>query len=84
MPTATVALVFATFAVAYLVRPFGGLILGPLGDRIGRKQVLALTIVVMSAASFVLGLLPTFDMAGLVGAHHADRRPARAGVRDGR
>ena len=59
-----VALTFALFAVAYLVRPLGGTILGPLGDRIGRKRVLALTIVVMSAASFAIGLLPTFEAVG--------------------
>ena len=56
----------AIFAVAYLVRPFGGIVLGPLGDRIGRKQVLALTIVVMSAASFCIGLLPTYAAVGFV------------------
>lgn len=61
---ANVAFTFALFAVAYLVRPLGGIILGPLGDRIGRKRVLALTIVVMSAASFAIGLLPTFDAVG--------------------
>jgi MFS transporter, MHS family, proline/betaine transporter len=61
---ANVALTFALFAVAYLVRPLGGMILGPLGDRIGRKRVLALTIVVMSAASFAIGLLPTFGAVG--------------------
>ncbi|GAA5171313.1 MFS transporter [Pseudonocardia eucalypti] len=58
------ALTFALFSVAYLVRPLGGLILGPLGDRIGRKRVLALTIVVMSGASFCIGLMPTFEMVG--------------------
>ena len=56
----------AVFAVAYLVRPFGGVILGPLGDRIGRKKVLALTIVIMSAASFCIGLLPTYAAVGIV------------------
>jgi MFS transporter, MHS family, proline/betaine transporter len=61
---ANVGLTFALFAVAYLVRPLGGTILGPLGDRIGRKRVLALTIVVMSAASFAIGLLPTFGAVG--------------------
>jgi MFS transporter, MHS family, proline/betaine transporter len=61
---ANVAFTFALFAVAYLVRPLGGTILGPLGDRIGRKKVLALTIVVMSAASFAIGLLPTFGAVG--------------------
>jgi MHS family proline/betaine transporter-like MFS transporter len=59
-----VALTFALFAVAYLVRPLGGMILGPLGDRVGRKRVLALTIVVMSVASFAIGLLPTFGAVG--------------------
>ncbi|MFC7660481.1 MFS transporter [Pseudonocardia benzenivorans] len=54
----------ALFAVAYLVRPFGGIVLGPLGDRIGRKKVLAMTIVTMSAASFLLGCLPTYSVAG--------------------
>jgi MFS transporter, MHS family, proline/betaine transporter len=62
--SANVALTFALFAVAYLVRPLGGAILGPLGDRIGRKRVLALTIIVMSAASFAIGLLPTFGAIG--------------------
>jgi MHS family proline/betaine transporter-like MFS transporter len=57
-------LVLATFAIAFLVRPLGGIILGPLGDRIGRKRVLALTIVTMSGASFVLGCLPTFAAVG--------------------
>jgi MHS family proline/betaine transporter-like MFS transporter len=57
-------LVLATFAIAFLVRPLGGLVLGPLGDRIGRKRVLAMTIVTMSAASFVLGCLPTFAAVG--------------------
>ena len=62
--SANVAFTFALFAVAYLVRPLGGVILGPLGDKIGRKRVLALTIVVMSAASFAIGLLPTFGAVG--------------------
>ncbi len=63
-PKSNLPLTFALFMVAYLVRPLGGTILGPLGDRIGRKRVLALTIVVMSAASFVIGFLPTFQMVG--------------------
>ena len=57
-------LVLATFAIAFLVRPLGGIVLGPLGDRIGRKRVLAMTIVTMSAASFILGCLPTFAAVG--------------------
>ncbi|WP_214371286.1 MFS transporter [Pseudonocardia sp. H11422] len=57
---------FAIFAIAYLVRPFGGLVLGPLGDRIGRKRVLALTIIMMSAATFAIGLLATYAQIGIL------------------
>lgn len=53
-----------TFAISFLVRPFGGLFWGPLGDRIGRKAVLAMTILLMAAATFAIGLLPSFDTAG--------------------
>lgn len=62
--SAGILFTLATFAVAYLIRPVGGIVLGPLGDRIGRKRVLAMTIVTMSGASFVLGLLPTFSAVG--------------------
>lgn len=63
-PKANLPLSLAVFAVAYLVRPIGGTILGPLGDRIGRKKVLSLTIIVMSGASFLMGLLPIFPTVG--------------------
>ncbi len=77
-----VGLVLALFAVAYLVRPFGGIVLGPLGDRIGRKKVLAMTIVTMSGASFLLGCLPTFSVAGWGCTGPADPDQAGPGVRD--
>ncbi|MBA2418851.1 MAG: MFS transporter [Nocardioidaceae bacterium] len=54
----------ATFAISFLVRPLGGLVWGPLGDRLGRKSVLAMTIVLMSGATFCVGLLPTYDAIG--------------------
>ena len=54
----------ATFAISFLVRPLGGLFWGPLGDRFGRKFVLALTILMMAAATFFVGLLPTYDAVG--------------------
>jgi MHS family proline/betaine transporter-like MFS transporter len=57
-------LAFATFAVSFLVRPFGGLILGPLGDRIGRRKVLVFTILVISVSTAAIGILPTFDQVG--------------------
>lgn len=54
----------ATFAVSFLVRPLGGLVWGPLGDRIGRKAVLALTILLMSGATLGVGLVPSYDAIG--------------------
>ena len=49
----------ATFAISFMVRPLGGLIWGPLGDRLGRKAVLAITILMMAGSTAVIGLLPT-------------------------
>lgn len=54
----------ATFAISFLVRPFGGLFWGPLGDRIGRKSVLAFTILLMSGATVCIGLIPSYDRIG--------------------
>lgn len=54
----------ATFAISFLVRPLGGLFWGPLGDRLGRKTVLAWTIIIMSVATLGIGLLPTYASIG--------------------
>ncbi|WP_308492251.1 MFS transporter [Microbacterium terrisoli] len=59
-------LAFATFAVSFLVRPLGGIILGPLGDRIGRQKVLVFTILMMSLSTALIGVLPTFDAVGFL------------------
>ncbi|GGJ24273.1 MFS transporter [Paenarthrobacter histidinolovorans] len=59
---------FATYGVGFAARPFGGLIFGYIGDRFGRKMVLILTIALMGTASFAIGLLPTFEQAGMIGA----------------
>ena len=56
---------FATFAVGYLARPFGAILFGHLGDRIGRKTMLVLTMVIMGVATFIIGLLPTYSQVGL-------------------
>lgn len=58
--------VLAAFAVSFLARPLGGIVWGPLGDRIGRRAVLALTIILMSASTFCLGLVPSYDSIGLL------------------
>ncbi|MBC3985342.1 MFS transporter [Streptomyces buecherae] len=55
---------FATFAVAFLVRPLGGLYFGPLGDRVGRKKVLALTMILMALGTFCIGLIPSYASIG--------------------
>jgi MHS family proline/betaine transporter-like MFS transporter len=63
--TAQQLLVFAGIAIPFVLRPLGGIILGPLGDRYGRRQVLAVTIILMSGATFVIGLLPSFNAIGV-------------------
>ncbi|GFG52090.1 MFS transporter [Mycolicibacterium agri] len=57
-------LALMTFAVSFLVRPLGGLVWGPLGDRIGRRSVLAITIVMMSGATLCVGLVPSYAAIG--------------------
>lgn len=59
-------LALATFAVSFVVRPLGGLVWGPLGDKLGRKAVLTMTILMMSGATFLIGVLPTYGMVGLL------------------
>ncbi|GEM31726.1 MFS transporter [Nocardia neocaledoniensis NBRC 108232] len=53
------------FAVSFLIRPIGGMIWGPLGDRIGRKRVLATTIVLMAASTLCVGLIPSYEVIGI-------------------
>ncbi|WP_181764152.1 MFS transporter [Streptomyces albidus (ex Kaewkla and Franco 2022)] len=55
-----------TFAVTFAVRPLGGLFFGPLGDRIGRKKVLATTMLLMASATFCVGLIPSYATIGVV------------------
>jgi MHS family shikimate/dehydroshikimate transporter-like MFS transporter len=56
---------FATFAVGFAARPLGGVIFGHYGDRIGRKAMLVLTLLIMGVATFLVGLLPTFETIGI-------------------
>ena len=56
---------FSTLAAAFVVRPLGGFIFGPLGDRIGRKRVLMITIVLMTIGTTGTGLLPTYSAIGI-------------------
>ncbi|WP_349292650.1 MFS transporter [Sediminicoccus sp. KRV36] len=54
------------FAAGFLVRPFGALVFGRLGDMVGRKYTFLITIVIMGASTFVVGILPTSDQIGIV------------------
>lgn len=64
---ATGALIFTllAFAVSFIMRPIGGMVWGPLGDKIGRKKVLAATIMLMAAATFCIGLIPSYSAIGI-------------------
>jgi len=57
-------LAFATFAVGFVMRPIGGLVFGHIGDRVGRKRSLALTMLIMGAATALIGVLPTAAQIG--------------------
>src|SRR4051795_13612116 len=56
---------FGTFAVGFLARPVGGLIFGHFGDRIGRKQMLLMTLLIMGLGTALIGLLPSYDAIGV-------------------
>jgi MFS family permease len=62
--TAALLSAFATYAAGFLVRPFGALVFGRIGDLVGRKYTFLVTIVFMGGATFLVGLLPTFQTVG--------------------
>jgi metabolite-proton symporter len=64
-PLAGTLAAFATYAVGFFARPFGGLVFGHLGDKIGRRTVLLLTVLIMGVATFLIGLLPTYSAIGI-------------------
>lgn len=57
---------FLTFGIGFIGRPLGALVFGHFGDRLGRKGILVATIVLMGVASALIGVLPTFETAGIV------------------
>jgi metabolite-proton symporter len=64
-PLVGTLLAFTTYAVGFVARPLGGLIFGHYGDRLGRKNVLVVTLLLMGIATFLIGLLPTYDSIGV-------------------
>ena len=63
-PLAGTLAAFGTYTVGFVARPIGGIIIGHYGDRIGRKSMLILTLVIMGVATFGIGLLPTYAQIG--------------------
>jgi metabolite-proton symporter len=64
-PLTGTMLAFATYAVGFLARPLGGVVFGHYGDRIGRKLLLVLSLLIMGGTTVLIGLLPTFDQVGI-------------------
>src|SRR5574341_1237932 len=62
--TAALLSAFAAYAAGFLVRPFGALVFGRIGDLIGRKYTFLITIMVMGISTFLVGLLPKFTTIG--------------------
>ncbi|WP_438354888.1 MFS transporter [Microbacterium sp. CJ88] len=63
-PLAETTAAFATFAVAFLVRPLGGIIFGHIGDKLGRRVSLVITLLMMGASTVLVGCLPTYETLG--------------------
>jgi len=64
-PLAGTMAAFATYSVGFFARPLGGAVFGYFGDRVGRKSVLVLTLMIMGASTFLIGLLPTYQSIGI-------------------
>lgn len=56
---------FAVFAVSFIARPIGGFVWGHFGDKVGRKKILAITIIIMSLSTFAIGLIPSYATIGI-------------------
>jgi MHS family shikimate/dehydroshikimate transporter-like MFS transporter len=64
-PVVSTLLAYTTFAVGFVTRPLGGIIFGHFGDRIGRKTMLIITLMIMGVATFLIGLVPTYAQIGV-------------------
>jgi MFS family permease len=91
-PVIGLILSYLSFSLTFFIRPIGGVLFAHIGDRIGRKKTLVLTLSLMGGATVTIGLLPTYDillyLRGELCHHHADvpkisgagsRDPGRAG-----
>jgi MHS family shikimate/dehydroshikimate transporter-like MFS transporter len=64
-PVIATLLAYTTFAVGFVTRPLGGVIFGHFGDRVGRKSMLILTLMIMGVATMLIGLVPTYAQIGI-------------------
>ena len=64
-PVTGTLLAFATYALGFIARPVGGIVFGHFGDRIGRKRLLMLSLIMMGVATILIGLLPTYAQIGI-------------------
>ena len=64
-PTSALLATFGVFAVGFLVRPLGGIIFGRIADRVGRKNVLMITIIIMALSAVIIGIMPTYEQIGI-------------------
>lgn len=64
-PLVSLLLAYASFALPFLIRPIGGLVFAHIGDRIGRKKTLIVTLLLMGAGTTLIGLLPGYDSIGI-------------------
>src|SRR5690606_37218530 len=64
-PTVAFLATLATFAVGFVVRPFGALVFGRLGDMIGRKYTFLVTLILMGSSTFLIGLVPSYQTIGI-------------------
>ncbi|MGY1690690.1 MFS transporter [Geodermatophilus sp. SYSU D01105] len=64
-PLVGTLLAFTTYAVGFVARPLGGVVFGHYGDKLGRKNVLVVTLLIMGIATFLIGVLPTYDSIGV-------------------
>jgi MFS family permease len=82
-PLVGTLLAFATYAVGFVARPIGGVVFGHYGDRVGRRRILVITLLIMGTATFLIGCLPTYDDIGVAAPILLVRPGARAPAASG-
>ena len=83
-PAAQQLLAFTVFALGFGARPIGSLVLGAIGDRIGRRALLVWSIALMGGATLLIGLLPNYASIGVAAPHPAGHAAPAAGILGGR